>query len=222
MNNMPEKIPSVSAYYDALAPDYNEITNAAEWPERGAKLVHKIFEITAPENINTALDLGSGTGHTIDAILEKSHPSRLVAVDASSAMLKNLKQRHSSQQIETIHSTIEEFTANCNTKFDVITAISCLEFVENLPSVIRRATELLNQGGVFAATYIPRVENGERSKMLESPYVGKPLLEHYWLPSEIEQSLTSQGLKIEHKESLVAYQRDEDTIHYEFIIAAKA
>lgn len=212
---------SAGEYYDTLARDYNSISDSVGWPERQARLLKKVFELRPPESIDKVLDLGTGTGHTIDAILANCRPARIVAVDASAEMLDSFRSRQKYLYTETVQSSIEEFTSSCHEKFDLVTAMSCLEFVKDLPPALKQTVQLMGRNAVFAGTYIPRSEEDKKSLLLDSPFVGKKIEEYYWTSNEIEQSLTSVGLRINHRKTITAYKREEKDIPYDFIVATK-
>lgn len=215
--------PNTGDYYDAFASRYDVYADEADWPAKAAGFIRTAAEIKGADTIETFLDLGAGTGYSVDAAKAVARPSRIVAVDVSSAMLAQLEERDDgSPAVKTVLSPIESYIRQTDEKFDLITSMSALEFVPELPEVLGEVPHLLNPGGVFAATYVARKQGQDRKTVNESPLLAQKLEEYVWFPQEIEGSLTASGLTILHRDnSQAAYQLGSKTVNYNFIVAAK-
>ncbi len=216
--------PNARDYYDSFVRLHDRYAKASDWDKKVDELIGRAIEARGAKDIKQALDLGAGTGLSVDAINNHSSPSRVVAVDVSSKMLEALRQKHPSNSVEVVNSKIEEYLDETDDRFDLITSTSSLEFLPHLPETLGQVTEHLNQGGVFIFTYVPRAEGGEKSHVNESPLIGQILEEYYWEQSEIEQSITDSGLSILETGSLDAYEPEpgEASVVYNFIIATKS
>ncbi len=215
--------PDAGEYFDALAKDYEPITQEHGWPARQAQLVKRIFDSKPAEEVGHVLDLGAGNGHTVEAILRHAKPEQIVAVDASAKMLELFRDRHQDPTIKTLRAPIEAYVPVCKGEFDLVTALGVLEFVTELPEVVSQIGKLLNEQGVFAATYIPSHETAARSHVMDSEFVGRSLKEYAWPRSDIEAALIRAGLDICQSSTLEAYQRDgQEGVFYNFFIAEKS
>lgn len=210
------------AYFDQFAPLYKRYAEAGEIHDKVDHLIGAAIERKPSERLQTVLDLGAGTGMSINAILNHAQPSRIVAVDASSGMLEALRQSHEGLPIETVRAKVEDYVAKGGEKFDLISSIATFELIKDLPAVLRRITGLLNEGGVLAATYVPLAEGDERVNVTHSPYLRQKMVRYHWPEEEIERSITDSGLVIVRRDSsLPAYPLGDKWIHYNFVAAAK-
>lgn len=214
--------PSARGYFDAFAPMHDEYAEAAGWPAKLDRLIGKAVGLKEPGTVKTALDLGAGTGISVDAVKRHAHPSRIVAVDTSSRMLDRLRERHGTGDVETVTADIGAYLAENGDTFDLITAMSALEFVPDLPVVLGQMACLLNDGGMFAGTYVPREPEGPVARINISPGIGQSLKEYYWPQEDIERSLTDSGLAIVARDAMPAYEEGDVRVgSYNFVVATK-
>lgn len=218
--------PNTINYYDAFAgSDYYAIdAEAVGWPTITNKLVARALSYTSPLAIQSALDLGAGTGISVDAIKAHSRPRRVVAVDASVQMLAQLRQGHFATDTVAVESSIERYVAECNEDFDLITSMSTLELVPTAPDVLCRASMLLGRGGVLAFTYMPLTGTKPREETIDSPMIGQSLRQYRWLPEEIERPLVARGLDVvEHSAAIPIddspVEAAAHALDYSFVIA---
>jgi glycine/sarcosine N-methyltransferase len=141
---------SMKSFYDALAPDYDEMTGFDDRFENEAAVFN---EIIRRYSIKSALDAGAGTGfHSL--ILAKLGV-QVTAVDISSKMIDRLRQnaRRLDLSVHTVVSDFENISNSVNTTFD---AVLCLgnSFVHLLTDNALEKTlsnfySLLKPGGVL-------------------------------------------------------------------------
>jgi ubiquinone/menaquinone biosynthesis C-methylase UbiE len=155
----------------------------------------------------TALDLGCGTGRYFWAV---SAASRIVAVDASAAMLAEARQpvhadRITAETIEFVHSDLSrcEFEPN---SFDLVYSIGVLAEHAALDlEVVRRVHRWLRAGGRFAFTTVH----------LDSPSVPKTMLRRLARGAStlapVRERLLSGGLYADER-------RVRDLLHGAFVI----
>jgi cyclopropane fatty-acyl-phospholipid synthase-like methyltransferase len=216
VGNIPE--PDIGRYYDKFD-SYDKAAAEARWPERMSRLIGLVLKDT-PAN-PAVLDLGTGTGLAVSAVMEQSEPSRVVAVDLSSKRLAELRAKHPDPRVEIVHQDVVDYVAATHEDFDVITAMSMLEFVADLPAFIYQVAQMLRQNGVFAGTYVPREEGSAASEVLYSQRSQEAIEEHRWLPEVVQQALRNSGLEITHKESFAAYEVNNVVVPNDFFIARK-
>ncbi len=215
--------PDIGGYNDAIADMYDRATEAEDWSSVNNKAAQALRRHTTGTQQPTVLDLGAGTGKTIDAVLASVEPSRIVAVDASAKMLDHLRRKHPFSAIETVQAKIEDYVATSTETFDIITAIGSFEFVENLPQVLGRLAIRLRPNGLLAATYISREPTiaSESEKTFQVTSLGQAFTEYYWRENEIVRSLTTNGLTVRHEPPFPAYQRGTEAVAYVFVAATR-
>lgn len=111
---------SMETFYDALASDYDEMT---DFDTRFGKEAEIFKDIIERYSIQTALDAGAGTGfHSL--ILAKLGV-KVTAVDISTEMIGQLKENAKRLQlpVDTVVTDFERLTESISTTFD---AVFCL------------------------------------------------------------------------------------------------
>lgn len=209
-------------YYDEFAPLHDRYARAADMPAKVDRMTGQAVALKRGGPIRSALDLGVGTGFSVEAILNHASPERLVGVDISPGMLDQLRQKHGPSVVETVESSVEDYVSGCEETFDLVESMGTLEFMEDLPAVLRGIPRLLNRGGLFVATYLPMVKGGEKVITNDSPYLRQKLVRYSSDPEKVEEALVAGGLEIVHRDSsLPAYPVHDKWVHYNFVVAAK-
>jgi ubiquinone/menaquinone biosynthesis C-methylase UbiE len=90
-NSRPDYLVHIEQGFDQLAPAYDDLIASKGWPANSL-LREGLDQLGCQPR--SVLDLGAGTGATIDAILACTQPELIVAVDVSGSMLEQLKKRH--------------------------------------------------------------------------------------------------------------------------------
>lgn len=213
----------VAGYFDAFAPLHDRYAAGGDWTAKAEGFAETAVELKPYGRIGSVLDLGAGTGLSIDAVTRHARPDRIVAVDISPNMLERALRKYDDRsRIEPVVAAIEDYVSESEETFDVIMSLTTMEFVRDLPEVLRRLPRLLNPGGIFAATYIDRSEEKRASQTQSSTYLRQDLTSYFWPREEIEASLTSGGLKIVHRDdSLPAYKLGDKWVNYNFVVATK-
>ncbi len=101
-----EIMPDIGAYNDSISDIYDAATKAEGWSIN--KLVEQTLEAHHSTKLNQVLDLGAGTGQTVEAIRRATSFARLVVVDASPKMLNHLSRKYPSTDIEPVCTTNED------------------------------------------------------------------------------------------------------------------
>jgi len=215
--------PDAARYYDHFARLYDVIAGEANWEEKAAQFIGKAVEIKSADTIRSAADLGAGNGYSVRGIQKHASPERVVAVDISPKMLERFRASEGNgTAIETVEAPIERYVRESEDTFDLITSMSVLEYVPDLPDVLEHIPRLLNKGGVFAATYVSQAETSQHMATAESPFISSKITQYSWFPEEVERSLTEGGLTILHRDnSQPAYELGSQTVHYNFVVAGK-
>jgi predicted TPR repeat methyltransferase len=143
----------------------------------------------------------------------------------SAKMLARLRQGYFGADTTTVEASIEQYVADCGENFDLITSMSVMEMVPELPNTLCRTAMLLNRGGILAFTYMPLYEGAPREEVVESPQIGQNVRRYRWLPEEVEQTLAARGLTIvERGDVSEAYKYNPSggptaTVDYNFLVA---
>ncbi|HJQ08998.1 MAG TPA: class I SAM-dependent methyltransferase [Candidatus Saccharimonadales bacterium] len=153
---MTELFPEVSrgqeAYYDALAATYDQVAMEVEW--RPNDILRPFLQVhCAP--VRSFLDLGAGTGQTIQTVLEYAQPERIVAVDTSQSMLDQLAQKPFGSRITSLRSPIKDYVKGPGETFDLVVSVGVFEHIPYFDELFDPIVARLNPGGRLAFTYEP-------------------------------------------------------------------
>jgi predicted TPR repeat methyltransferase len=207
-------------FFDGLADSYDEHAGEAAWtPNR--YLAGVLETLVADEvEVATALDLGTGTGQTLAAVRTAFPQARLWASDISAAMLERAASRvpEASFEVTDISSYLDGLTES----FDLITAVGCLELVDDLMDVLPRLMQHVNPGGHLALTFEPLVDGlGRGHARTVSPRSSpeEPRWWNTWSTARVLQALPGGRLCSSHL--FTAYQRAERPVLYELLLLRK-
>jgi predicted TPR repeat methyltransferase len=222
-----EPLPHVGTYFDAVAPGYNQ--DAQGWK------IHELLQHTIGcmepherDFIDTTLDVGAGTGLTIEAMRaalgERATPPHTVAVDASRKMLDLLIERFPDHSVTPVHGRIEDYLNGLTRDFDLVTSIGATEFLPNLPDTLAALAGRLTVGGHMIFAYIPGQHGIAPVQRFSTPE-GVDYAEYSWPRGVIEAQLRESGLTLLERYLVDAYQRETDgvpeTVLYDFVAARR-
>ncbi|MCK4525590.1 MAG: class I SAM-dependent methyltransferase [Candidatus Andersenbacteria bacterium] len=141
----------ISLYNDKLASQYDKATLEGKW--RAPNEVNKMMsEFGLVKSNLTVLDLGVGTGQSVELFVNKN--CKIYAVDISNEMLKVAKQKY--KRIKTFKYDIGDGLDKLNFKhefFDIVIAVGVLEFIKSIETIIKDVHQLLKPDSYFAFTY---------------------------------------------------------------------
>ena len=92
------------------------------------------------------LDLGTGTGVLLQFLLQKKY--EVIGIDFSKDMIKKAKEKISKKQGALVLGDIENLPFQ-NETFDIVTAMTTLEFVKNVEKLFQEIMRVLKLGGQF-------------------------------------------------------------------------
>jgi len=170
--------------------------------------------------VNRVLDLGCGSGQTLEAVLSSHSPRTVVGVDFSKKMCDLVSIRIPQSSI--VRDDLAVYCLTTPAEFDLVTAIGALEFIPKLPDLLSILGRLLVVGGTFVFTYEPVVIGSEGQEERESISTGRRAYSEAsfttfrWNSEEVRQSLQSWG---EVKASLLftAYKRAGIPVIYDML-----
>jgi predicted TPR repeat methyltransferase len=148
-------------FYDLVASKYDEIVGSDSYAD-----LLEPFLASRSSEIKRVLDIGAGTGKTVDGVLAWAEPETIVAVDISAYMLVELKKKH--PRVEIYQGDVLEYLASVPKPFDLITAFSVFELVDNLDAVLAALARRLNPGGLLVFIYEPIIAQYPRQSTAET------------------------------------------------------
>ena len=131
---------AISGFYDFW---YN--TPLGAYADRVEKRVFHSFLKRLPPN-SLILDLGTGTGVLLQFLLQNKF--EVIGIDFSKDMIKRAKEKIGQKQGTLVLGDIENLPFQKET-FDVVTAMTTLEFVKNVEKLLQEITRVLKSGGHF-------------------------------------------------------------------------
>lgn len=98
----------------------------------------------------TILDLGCGPGNSTQNISAKFKGASIVGFDADDEMLRRARAEH--PDFEFVKGFAPDELSELNKKFDLVFSNACIHWIENQEKLADTVYEILNDGGVFAAS----------------------------------------------------------------------
>lgn len=150
--------PSMSAFFDARADTYDELTKRSDQVGLYTSVARLIPATEAAVRI---ADLGVGTGYELEAIFERAPYARILGVDIAPGMLAALRERYPEQvsQIELRESSLRDlkFGDDC---FDYVLSIATMHhFIpDERVDLYGRIAAALKPGGLYieADKFVPK------------------------------------------------------------------
>jgi len=103
----------------------------------------------APQNNNSILEIGCGTGLLTQLVTEKLQFKRYIALDIVSGCEEFIKKINSN--IEFINCDVENYIQDSE-KFDLIISNASLQWIENMPEFVKQLASKLNKNGTLLFT----------------------------------------------------------------------
>jgi len=212
-------------YYDKLASVYDEATGQEGRWTPPSFIYERIKKYLSKESM--VLDLGVGTGKSIQFIYESDQYKAIVGVDVSDKMLNVCRENYPSVEAKLVQSVSE--IENLETRFDVIISSGVLEFVENLQEALVACGSVLRKGGVFAFTYEPIIHNhpiqkygaSETVSSIDSEYYVDGFYTYRRNPSKVNLLLKNNGYVVVTDEEFVSYEKGGEKIIYHLVVVYK-
>jgi predicted TPR repeat methyltransferase len=208
-------------YFDAHADSYDDYTSKGAWTPNQYLAVVLQKLVADKVEVRTALDLGTGTGQTLEVVHTAYPQAQLWASDLSPAMLERAARKVPSAQFEV--ADISSYVAGLTGSFDLVTAIGCLELVHDLESVLPKLMQHLNPGGHLALTFEPVIDEvgAEHAANSGSPadIDNEPRWHYTWSTARVLEALPGGQLRSSHL--FTAYERAGTPVFYELLMIRK-
>jgi trans-aconitate methyltransferase len=207
-------------YFDSHAASYDEYTADGAWtPNQYLAGVLDTLEADEVE-VRTALDLGTGTGQTLEVVRAAFPKARLWASDVSPAMLRRAALKVPDAQFEV--ADISSHVAGLTESFDLVTAIGCLEMVSDLMTVLPRLMRHVTPGGHLGLTIEALIDGlgaEHVSHAHSSADSDEPRWRYTWSTARLLQALPDGRLRASHL--FTAYHRAGKPVLYELLLIRK-
>jgi ubiquinone/menaquinone biosynthesis C-methylase UbiE len=203
-------------YYDALADIYDEA--CAKYDVNG-EFVGELSKINHP--VKSVLDLGCGTGQTIAAVRSHYTDADITAVDVSENMLTKAKEKFAN--VRFFRQDMTPFVDGLSNYYDLISSISALEFVPNLPEFVRRLLRHLRRPGTCIITYEPLIARSRAQSKANDLLNGASIHAdamfpiYRWDSLQINAAVTAVGATIASSRLYVAYERQGEPVIYHLL-----
>ena len=162
------------------------------------------------------LEIGCGTGST--AIAHAPYVRHIRATDISDSMIEIAKGKASDAGVDnvTFEALGMEDLDHANESVDAVLALSLLHLLEDRDAAIARVHAMLKPGGIFVSNTVCLGDSMKWFRFIGpiGRWLGVFPLVRVFTRSELEESLTGAGFKIEH-----AWQPDKRVV---FAIARKS
>lgn len=188
------KTNAAELFYDGLAATYDEEQFCSKVSISRSKEL-KLFTSRLPEFFQGAgrvLEIGAGTGIFTTTIAR--HCREVEALDISGNMLAILDEKCRAEGITNVRTRIGNVeTIDLDGPYDVVCAFSALEYITDLPGLIRRLAPHVRPGGtVYFIT-------ARRSPFRLFTQVGNAMRQGIWLKAQnrrkVDAMLTTAGFK---------------------------
>ncbi|MCP4303046.1 MAG: bifunctional 2-polyprenyl-6-hydroxyphenol methylase/3-demethylubiquinol 3-O-methyltransferase UbiG [Gammaproteobacteria bacterium] len=148
------------------------------------------------------LDVGCGGGILAEAMAQKG--ARVTGIDMAELSLKiaRLHLHESGLEVDYQHTTVEDFAADNEARFDIVTCLELLEHVPDPASVIDAAVRLLKPGGLLFLSTINRNPKAFALGILGAEYIlgllprGTHEYRKFIKPSEMAAQLRANGMRV--------------------------
>jgi predicted TPR repeat methyltransferase len=212
---------SFRRYFDAQAESYDEYTADGAWTAN--QYLAEVLRVLKADDVevHTALDLGAGTGQTLEAVRAAYPRAELWASDLSAAMLQRAARRVPAARFEV--ADISSYVARLTESFDLVTAIGCLEMVSDLMTVLPQLMRHINPGGHLALTMQALIDGlgaEHSSTALSGAGSDGPRSVYAWSTAQLLRALPGGELRSSHL--FTAYQRADKPVIYELLLIRKA
>jgi ubiquinone/menaquinone biosynthesis C-methylase UbiE len=216
---MTQYIPPVAQYYDRFSDVYDEASSVhGAWtpPEFMKQEI-----IAFKHKIHTALIVGIGTGHDIEA-LKLKQIKHIEGIDISSGMLAKAKVKH--PEIILHHADFITYDNFKKEKYDLIICSGTVEFIPDFSGFFEKISHMLTKNGRLLLTYEPVILNHAIQKDRQSETV-PTTSSHLYVPgfmnyrrpvTEFLEQVKKNNFTLENFFEFVAYRKKNIDIIYHF------
>ena len=157
-----------------------------------ANLVRRIPDTSVRQRM---LDLGCGTGTLVDPLMQRFPDATLLGLDLAPGMIDICRNKWADNpQLEFEQADIETFC--CDKTFDLVCSSCTFQWLADLDLTIRRWTDKLLPGGMFAAAVLIAGSFDELGRAYAHA-TGRPMPGLYLpQPADVSEPFVSAGLQV--------------------------
>lgn len=213
----------VFSYYDSLAPLYDKLATKDTW-QPNSRLLPLLASCDSPEVFSQVVDVGSGTGQTIEALRSRFDVPEVVCIEPSAGMAQKLRER-TRKGDEIIQLPLEVYLqGDCEAlrRASLVTAIGCLEFLPNALRALSTIGVALRKGAILALTIEPPTAGSGQDRRRETfhqPDGGTLFTVYRRTRDEVRQAMA--GLEELSVDEFVAYERLGHPVTYNLMVWRK-
>lgn len=145
------KVQNTESFYNTLAEKYDVVTDNA-WT--APSHVENITQTISGKEV-TVLDIGIGTGQSIEKLFSSNQYKLIEGIDSSANMLKICKEKFPSIILQ--HGEFLSFSNFTLRKYDLIICCGTLEFITDINQFFQKCKALLSENGNIVLTYEPKI-----------------------------------------------------------------
>lgn len=212
-------------YYDRLAPIYDHATAEPTAWTPPAVVGEKLLEHSRPEDV--VLDIGIGTGRSIEDLVARGRYSRIEGIEPSKLMLDRCAEKY--PHVKLHHGDILTYQWSSPHTFSIIVCSGTLEFLPNLEAFLTICKWLATEDAILIVTYEPiitghAVQAKEQSLVVEDRQ-SKLFVDGFFTyrrhPHLVASAFSRIGFNIEHDSEFVSYKKLGSDIIYHLLIARR-
>lgn len=129
---------------DWSAAQYDKFKMERKLP--AAELAYAVSEYDA--DIRTAVDIGCGSGFSVEEIAKAFPNAEIIGADSSSDMLSTAKMKYPGIDFRLIN--VPDELDRLGKRFDLVFSNACIQWIPDHKALIPRLFSLLNDGGILA------------------------------------------------------------------------
>lgn len=217
MNNMAEE------YYNKLAEFYDDATTSKGSWNPPSYIYSKIRENIS--NNTDIIDIGIGTGKSIEKIYKEKIYSSITGVDISEEMISICRKKYPDINLEKI-SSLDDIL-NINKKFNLIICSGTFEFIENIDNFFIMCKKIIKDDGVLCFTYEPIIKfhpyQGLEKELTIKDTNSSLYTDGFYTfrhsPATIISHLKKNGFYIKEDSEFVSYKKYGESIIYHLIVS---
>ena len=141
----------VEQMFDTISEEYDDLNRVISLGS-DVSWRKKVIKLVSEKNVETVLDIATGTGDLALQFAEKTDAKKIVGLDLSNGMLQVARKKVSgkpySNKVEFIQGDSEELPFEDNS-FDAITVSFGIRNFENLEKGLSEILRVLRKGGIF-------------------------------------------------------------------------
>jgi len=210
-------------YFDLLSHVYDQATKKPGSWNPPDVIYENIKKKISKDSV--VLDIGIGTGHSIEKIYNSGVYKEIYGADVSIKMLDVCKIKYPNTKL--IHITSVNDISSIGGDFDIVISSGTLEFVEDIGSLIKQIRRKQKKDGFFIFTYEPIIlfhPFQKESKSLTVPDKSSNLyMQDFYTyrcnPHQIMNLLIENNYNVTKDIEFISYKKGDENIIYHVVLA---